>query len=276
VKHPVLLIAQQEFVINRRNKWITSFAILFAILTFLISYFGMATSGYAGFQDFARTSTSLIQLSGFLIPLFALLLGVFSFISYKEYLEILVCQPVSRFQVILGKYIGLIFTLIGASVLGYTIPGVVIALVIGTAGAVGYILTVIFSIVLGVIFLGFAVLISLLANRQQIALGISIGVWIFFEVIYGLLVFGTTIYFKPLILKFVLIFALFGNPVDIIRVVSLISVGGLEFFGPGGATLYKLAGSEIFAMIYGITGICVWLFLPLLMALKKFSKQDIY
>ena len=84
MKHPVLLIAQQEFVINRRNKWIASFAILFAILTFLISYFGMATSGYAGFQDFARTSTSLIQLSGFLIPLFALLLGVFSFISYKE------------------------------------------------------------------------------------------------------------------------------------------------------------------------------------------------
>ena len=61
------------------------------------------TSGYAGFQDFTRTSASLVNAGGFLIPLFALILGVFSFVTHPEYLELLVTQPVPRFRVLLGQ-----------------------------------------------------------------------------------------------------------------------------------------------------------------------------
>jgi Cu-processing system permease protein len=235
----------------------------------------MVTSAYSGFQDFARTSTSLIKLSGFLIPLFSLLLGVFSFISNREYLELLVAQPVTRFQVILGKYLGLILTLIGATVIGYTIPGIIISLVIGTEGALGYTLTVIYTILLGMIFLGCAILISQISRRQQIALGFSVGIWIFFEVIYGLLILGTTLYFTPKILKYILLFALSGNPIDLTRVLSLIAVGGLEFFGPAGATLYRLAGTEWLAIIYGLIGLILWMIIPLFISVRIFSKQDL-
>jgi Cu-processing system permease protein len=275
VKNPALLIARQEFVLNRRNKWVASFAILFAFLTFVISYFGMVTSGYSGFQDFARTSTSLIKLSGFLIPLFSLLLGVFSFISHREYLELMISQPVSRREVILGKYLGLTLTLVGATVIGFTVPGVLISLAIGTQGALGYAVIVLFSILLGVVFIGCSILISQISNRQQIAVGIAVGVWIFFEVIYGLLVLGTTIYLSSDALRFVLLFGLVGNPIDIVRVVSLIAVGGLEFFGPAGATLFKLAGSEWSALVYGVAGLILWIALPLLIALRRFSKQNL-
>ena len=96
MKSAVLMICWQEFTLNRRNRWVVSFALLFAILTLLIAFFGMVTSGYAGFQDFTRTSASIINLGGFLIPLFALLLGVFSFITNQGYFEILVTQPISR------------------------------------------------------------------------------------------------------------------------------------------------------------------------------------
>ena len=275
MNNPVLLIAHQEFILNRRNKWVASFAVLFAILTLAISYFGMVTSGYSGFQDFARTSTSLVKLSGFLIPLFALLLGVFSFISHREYLELMITQPLTRRQVILGKYLGLVFTLVGATVIGFTIPGILISLVIGIDGALGYALTVLFSMLLGLVFLGCAILISQISNRQQIAVGISIGVWIFFEVLYGLLIIGTTIYFSADLLQYVLLFALGGNPIDIVRVLSLIAVSGLEFFGPAGATLFKLAGSELTAMGYGIAGLTLWIIVPLMIALKRFSRQNL-
>ncbi|MCK5574061.1 MAG: ABC transporter permease [Bacteroidetes bacterium] len=275
MNNPVLLIAHQEFILNRRNKCVASFAVLFAILTLAISYFGMVTSGYSGFQDFARTSTSLVKLSGFLIPLFALLLGVFSFISHREYLELMITQPLTRRQVILGKYLGLVFTLVGATVIGFTIPGILISLVIGIDGALGYALTVLFSMLLGLVFLGCAILISQISNRQQIAVGISIGVWIFFEVLYGLLIIGTTIYFSADLLQYVLLFALGGNPIDIVRVLSLIAVSGLEFFGPAGATLFKLAGSELTAMGYGIAGLTLWIIVPLMIALKRFSRQNV-
>ena len=101
------MIARQEFILNKRNRWVHSFVGLFVLLTLIISYFGMVTSGYSGFQDFTRMAASIISLGCFVIPLFALVLGIFSFLSNREYIELLLAQPVSRYQVLLGKYIGL-------------------------------------------------------------------------------------------------------------------------------------------------------------------------
>jgi len=275
VNHPITLIAFQEFTLNRRNRWVTSFAAIFLLMTFFISYFGMVTSGYSGFQDFARTSTSLINLTGFLIPLFALILGVFSFMSNREYLEMLVTQPIPRYQVIAGKFLGLLLTLLVATVIGFSVPGILISLTTGTEGASSYAMVILYSMLLGVVFTGCAILISQIANRRQITFGIAIGVWIFFEIVYGLIMLGATLYFSPAILKFVLIIGLIGNRIDIFRVLSLIAVGGAEFFGPAGATLVKLVGSQWLAVSYGFSALLLWVILPLFLSLKIFSRQNL-
>jgi len=268
-------IAWQEFVLNRRNRWVVFFAGLFAVTTTVISYFGMVTSGYAGFQDFIRTAASLANLGGFLIPLFALLLGVFSFLSEREYLEILATQPIPRSRVLLGKICGLCLTVIAASALGFGIPGAIIAMAIGTEGALGYLMVVIYNTLLAVIFVGLSVLIALVAGRRQIALGIAIGVWIFYELVYGMLMLGTTLYLPAKILKTSLLIGLFGNPVDIARVLSLLHVGGPHLFGPAGATLVKLAGSTVMATVVGIVGLIAWMVIPVLLAIWVFNRQDL-
>ena len=151
---PVIQIARQEFIINRRNRWVVLFAVLFALLSLALAYFGMITSGYSGFQDFVRTSASLINLGGFLLPLFALLLGVFSFLTNREYLEILATQPVSRSGVLLGKYFGLLLSVLAAATLGFGLPGIVISTAIGLEGATTYLVVVAFSCILAAIFTG--------------------------------------------------------------------------------------------------------------------------
>ena len=275
MNHPVVLIALQEFTLNRRNRWVSSFAVLFALLTFFIAYFGMVTAGYSGFQDFARTSTSLISLTGFLVPLFALMLTVFSFISNPEYLEMMVAQPVSRRQVIAGKYLGLVLTLLAATLLGFSVPGILISLVVGLEGALGYALVVLFSEVLGIVFTGCAVLLVQLARRRQIALGLAMALWLFFEVIYGLLVLGTTLYLPNAVLQSGLIVALAGNPIDIFRVLSLLVVGGAEFFGPAGAALLKLVGSQGVAVLIGSSLLLLWGAWPLFLSFRIFSRQNL-
>ena len=202
-------------------------------------------------------------------------MGVFSFISNKEYLELIVTQPISRYTVILGKYLGLILTLLGATLTGFCLPGILISLTIGLEGALSYVLVLFFSLLLGVIFTGGAILIAQISKRQQIALGIAIGVWIFFEIIFGLIILGSTLYFSPSLLKSTLLFSLFANPIDLVRVLSLLSVGGAEFFGPAGATLIKLVGSEIWAMLFGLIGIMLWVFAPVFVSLKIFSRQNL-
>jgi Cu-processing system permease protein len=271
----LLAIGWQEFTLHRRNRWVASFTLLFGALTLLIAYFGMVTSGYAGFQDFIRTAASIVNLSGFLIPLFALLLGVFSFLSNREYLELLATQPVSRTSVLLGKYLGLVLTVLGSSMLGFGLPGVVIALVIGVEGALSYLLVVVYSSLLAVVFTGLAVLISILTRRRQIALGLALGLWVFYELLYGVLMLGTTLYLPSGVLKTVLLAGLLGNPVDTARVLSLLQVGGPHLFGPAGATLVKLAGSSLAATLTGLTGLALWLLVPVAASVRVFRRQSL-
>lgn len=275
MKHPVWWIAWQEFTLNRRNRWVVSFAALYALLTIAVSIFGMVTSGYAGFQDFVRTAVSVVNLTGFVVPLFALLLGVFSFLAQREHLELLVTQPVSRGQVILGKYLGLLLTVLGATLLGLGIPGVVISLSVGVEGALGYGVVSLLALLLAVVFTGLAVLIAISCHRQQIAMGVSVGVWIFFEVIYGLIMLGTTLYFSRATLKVLLIAGLLGNPIDLTRVLSLLAVGGPEFFGPAGVTLIKLTGSGTTAGLVGLAALLIWVVVPVLVAMRVFSRQSL-
>jgi Cu-processing system permease protein len=275
MKHPVWWIAWQEFTLNRRNRWVVSFAALYALLTIMVSIFGMVTSGYAGFQDFVRTAVSVVNLSGFVVPLFALMLGVFSFLAQREHLELLVTQPVTRGQVVLGKYLGLLLTVLGATVLGLGVPGIVISLSVGMQGALEYALVSLLALGLSVIFTGLAVLIAILCDRQQVAMGVSVGVWIFFEVIYGLIMLGTTLYFSRATLKVLLIAGLVGNPIDLTRVLSLLAVGGPEFFGPAGVTLVKLTGSPTLAGLFGVAALLVWVVVPVLVAMRIFSRQSL-
>ena len=271
----IWMICRQEFTLNRRNRWVVSFAVLFTVLTLLIAWFGMITSGYAGFQDFIRTSASIINLGGFLIPLFALLLGVFSFLTNAEYLDMLITQPVPRSQVLLGRYLGLVITVLGASVLGFGLPGIIIALVIGVEGALSYLLVICYSILLAIAFTGISVLITLLSGRRQIALGIALAIWIFYELLYGVLMLGTTLYLSPAVLKVVLSIGLLGNPIDIARVLSLLQVGGPHLFGPAGATLIKMTGSSFLASMVGLAGLLIWVVVPVLISIRIFKKQDL-
>jgi Cu-processing system permease protein len=275
VSSAVLAIGWHEFLINRRNRWVVSFAVLFAGLTLAIAYFGMVTSGYAGFQDFTRTAASLANAGGFLIPLFALILGVFSFIAHPEYLELLVTQPVSRSRVLLGRYLGLSLTVLGAAALGFGLPGVMIAVAAGTEGALRYLAVIAYLSLLAVAFTGIALLVTLLARRRQIALGAALGVWIFFELAYGVLMLGSTLYLPAKVLKTTLLVGLLGNPVDLARVLSLLQVGGPHLFGPAGATLVKLTGSAGVATAVGLTGLVLWILVPLFVAVQIFKRQDL-
>jgi Cu-processing system permease protein len=275
VSSAVFELARQEFALHRRNRWVVSFAVLFTALSLAIAYFGMITSGYTGFQDFVRTSASLINLGGFLLPLFALLLGVFSFLTNREYLEILATQPVSRREILLGKYLGLLLSVLAAATLGFGLPGAIIAASIGFEGAGTYLLVVLFSCLLAAVFIGLSVLIALLTGRRPVALGIAIAVWIFYELVYGLLMLATTLYLPAATVKTVLLIGLAGNPIDIVRVLSLLQVGGPALYGPAGATLIKLTGSATMATAIGFAVIAAWIVVPLALAVQVFKRQDL-
>jgi len=74
--HRVGVVAREEFRQALESRWLFGFTALLAALVLGLSFFGMAQSREVGFQGFARTTLSLMNLVLLVVPLCALLLGV--------------------------------------------------------------------------------------------------------------------------------------------------------------------------------------------------------
>lgn len=235
----------------------------------------MLTAGYSGMQDFRRTSASMVNLVAYLVPLFALLMGVFSLISNREYLELMVTQPVSRARILLGKFLGLLAAILAATVAGFGIPGMISSATVGSSGAAKYLAVVGYSFLLAASFVSIAILIAVILRRRLAALGTALGIWFFFVMFYDLIIMAMTLYLNDSTLQNVLVFGLLGNPVDMMRVMSLVTVGGNSMFGPAGATLVTTIGNTNTLVMLFLGVLILWIIIPLAISIYLFKRQNL-
>ncbi|MGZ5435937.1 MAG: ABC transporter permease [Pyrinomonadaceae bacterium] len=268
-------IARQELLINIRNRWTLVFAGVFGVLVLSISYFGLVTNGALGFQGFARTSASLLNIILYVVPLVALVMGTLSFTSEKSAGELLFSQPVTRGEILLGKFLGLFASIFTATVIGFGLAGVIIAANAGTEGSLRYPALVGFSLLLALIFLSMSALISAICRRKTTAFGVALFAWFFFVLFYDLLVIGGTFLFTERTANSVIFGSLFGNPVDMVRVASLMTLNGRDIFGAGGAALLRFLGGEQLSIVFLLGALALWVVTPLFMAQRLLKRQDI-
>jgi Cu-processing system permease protein len=271
----ITTIARQELVINIRNRWTLVFAGVFGILVLAISYFGLVTAGTVGFQGFARTSASLLNMVLYIIPLVALTMGTLSFTSEKSASELLFSQPVTRGEILVGKFLGLFASIFTAMLIGFGLAGVIIAAKAGNEGALRYPALIGFSLLLALIFLSLSAFISAICRRKSKAFGVALFVWFFFVLFYDLVVIGATFLFKERTANAFLFGSLFGNPVDMVRVASLMTLNGKDIFGVGGAALLRFLGGEGPGVVLLLVALAVWVVAPLYLAQRLLRRQDI-
>ena len=273
--HSITTIARQELTVNIRNRWTIIFAGVFSVLVLAISYFGLVTAGAIGFQGFARTSASLLNLVLFVIPLVALTMGTLSFTTDASATELLYSQPVSRSEVMLGKLAGLFASIVTATFIGFGAAGVIIGFKAGTQGASRYPILVGFSLLLALIFLSLSALVAATCKRKTKAFGVSVFVWFFFVLFYDLLVIGSTFLFKERTANTLIFGSLFGNPVDVVRVSCLMLLDGQNIFGAAGAALLKFTGGEGLGLALLAVTVAVWIIAPAGLAHTFMRRQDI-
>lgn len=273
--HSIITIARQELVINIRNRWTLTFAAVFGVLALGISYFGLATAGAIGFQGFARTSASLLNLVLYLVPLMALTMGALSFTSEKSAGQLLFSQPITRTEVLLGKLVGLFASIFTSTVIGFGLAGLIIAMRAGTAGAMRYPIFVGFALLLALVFLSLAAMISSLCQRKSKAFGVVLFLWFFFVLFYDLLVIGGAFWLKERAANRFIFLSLFGNPVDMARVGSLLALDGKEIFGAAGAALVRFLGGETLGMFLLLIVLLAWIVVPIFFSQRALKRQDI-
>jgi Cu-processing system permease protein len=271
----IVVIAEQEFRITLRSKWIQIFAVVFASLTVAISYFGMVTSIVVDFEGFTRTTASLLNLVLYLVPMLALAAAVSSFGAGEGSAQLLFSQPVSRSDVLFGKLLGLFASLAVAVLFGFGVSGFIIAARSGTDGIMRYLGFITLTLLLLLTFLCLGAFASVISNGRARALGVALGIWFFFVLFYDLLAMGVASLVRPQTANAVILCSLFANPIDLVRVSGLLILGGPTIFGAAGALLVRTFGSTAAPVFFLSLATLVWSALVLVVTGRTLSRQEI-
>ena len=271
----ILEIARQEFTINVRNKWTVLFAVVFGLLVVSISYFGIAAEGYSGLQSFTRTSASILNLVLYIVPLVSLTMGTLSFTGDKGSTELLYSQPVSRGEVLFGKLLGIFWSIAVSTLSGFVVAGSIILFNTGLDGLARYASFVALSLGLALVFLSVSVAVSIACKRKSKAFGLSLFIWFFFVLFYDLLAIGGAVLLSWSSANLFLFLSLFGNPVDMVRVASLIILDDVTIFGAAGAALLRFLGGPVLSLSFLVGGLGLWIAVPLLASHRMLRRQDL-
>ncbi len=273
----VLLVARQELLLAARSRWTQIFAAVFAVLALGVSASGYILSGGHGFQDFARTSASLVQLVALVVPLASLLMGVMALAPERGAAELLFSQPIARRQILVGKLLGLLAALAAAEAVGFGLAGLVVFQNTGEDGAAGYALLVLGSFLLTAVFLALAALIAAgaVGRKRARALAVALVVWFVAVLLVDLVALGVASLLPSTAASRLLILSVLLNPASAMRTGALLAIEGTAAFGSGSLALLRFTHGTAGAAVLVTLSLVAWTVLPTLAAIRRLSRADL-
>jgi Cu-processing system permease protein len=176
---------------------------------------------------------------------------------------------------VLGKLLGLLASMVLSTVIGFVLAGGVIIAGSGAEGLWRYLLFVLLSLALSLVFLALALAAATFSNRKIRAFGLALFLWFFFVLFYDLLALGITLLLSGTSATTFLFVSLFGNPVDMVRVATLIVLDNTAIFGAAGAALLRFLGGPTASVLLLGGALLIWVAGPLLLTRRLLSMQDI-
>ena len=271
----VLTIAHLELVAAARLKWIRLLTIAFALLASAAAYSAGAASELSGADGFARTTMALVPVVLILVPLAALILGVSGQAAEPGSEPFLFGQPVARASVLIGRWLGESAALGGALIVGLGVGGSVVVSGSGAAGLPRFGLFVVASAALAIIFLSIAAAIAAATDKRVVALGVATFAWCFFVLLYDGVALSVAGWLTGSLGGRVLFGSVFGNPADLIRVVTLSVAGTPNVLGAAGDAWIRFLGGTTAAAVAAVVALAVWMVTPLAVGVRLMNGRDL-
>jgi Cu-processing system permease protein len=266
-------IAARELRESLSSRWFLLYTIAFAVLGLGVSYVSATSLGGAGLAGFGRTSAGLVNLVLLVVPLMSLTAGAGTIASDRErgMLAYLLAQPVSRLEVLLGKYLGAAVTLSASILLGFGACALVLAWKGAATKPASLALLVGLTLLLSLAMLSVGVLISVLARKTSVAVGTAVFLWLVFVFVSDLGLMAAAMTFK---LEVEGLFALaMCNPLQVFKMWALTTVdASLDVLGPAGLYAQETFRSSLAWMFAG--SLVAWIILPLIAASMIFKKRS--
>ena len=269
----IFTVASKEFHDGLRNRWLVSITLIFALLSVGLTYFGAAASGAVGTASLSTTIASLASLAVFLIPLIALLLSYDSFVGEQESgtLLLLLTYPLSKTQLLLGKFLGQGSIIALATLLGFGASAVILYFQQGNVEIISsFALFIVSAILLGLSFTAISYLISLSVSEKSKAAGFALITWFLFALAFDLALLALLVGVEDGISQSGLTQLMMLNPADVFRLVNL---SGLDSSDVNGALAVAINASLSQAQLLSM--LVAWVVMPLTLAIFIFKKKTL-
>ncbi|MBL9120622.1 MAG: ABC transporter permease [Phycisphaerae bacterium] len=269
----VLTVAHRELRDAIRSRWFWLYTLSFAILGLAVSFVSAAGTGGTGLSGFGRTTAGLINLVLLVVPLMALTSGAASIASDRErgMLAYVLAQPVSRLEVVLGKYLGLAGALLACLSLGLGTCALILAWKGLRTSPASILWLTGLSLLLALAMLSLGMLISVLARRASVAVGTAIFVWLALVFLTDLALMAGALALR---LRIETLFGLsLVNPLQVFKMWSLHAVDAtLDVLGPAGLYAMDTFGDRV-AILFA-AALVAWIILPLGAAMALFARRS--
>lgn len=256
----LLKILKYQILDVLRSKWVIAYTLFFALATEGLLRFG---------GDSAKAIVSLLNIVLILIPLASIIFGTLYIYNAREFVEMILAQPIQRRVLFLGMFGGLVLPFAGAFIVGAGIP-----FIIHHQEYSATLLTLfICGIVLTVVFIAIACWIATTFDDKASGIGVAFGVWLFFSVVYDGLVLLIITTFSDYPLETPTIALSVLNPIDLARIIVMLKFDIAALLGYTGAVFEKFFGTINGILISGCA-LLLWIVLPLTAGIRTFTRKN--
>jgi len=256
-------VARYEIRDVIRSRWLIGYTLFFLLITDALFRFGGGGE---------KALLSLVNVVLFLIPLVSIVFSTVYLYAAREFIELLLAQPIKRRHVFGGLYIGLALPLALGFVAAVSIP-FILHRGVASAQPGTFAALLLAGVALTLIFTALALLIVACTEDKIKGLGLAVAVWLFLAVLYDGLVLLVISIMADHAIERPLIALMLANPMDLARVALLMQFDVAALLGYTGAIMQKFFGRAIGVTVTSLA-LAVWILAPLFAGMRAFQKKD--
>ena len=259
----MLKILKYSFFDLMRSRWTIIYAAFYMLFT--VSLLWLST-------DLSKVIISLMNVILILVPLIATMFSVMYYYNSREFVELLLAQPIKRSNIFLGQYFGIASSLSLSLLIGVGIPFLFYG-IFQSAEIFNFFTLLVVGVFLSFIFSAIAFYIALKNENRIKGFGLAILVWLFFAIIYDGIFLLLLVYFNDYPLENFAIGTSMFNPIDLSRILILLKLDISALMGYTGAVFQKFLGSGS-GIIVSVGVLLLWVGVPTFWIKRTAGKKD--
>ena len=244
-----------------RNKWVFGYLIFFLLLTELL---------YSFSPDSTKVFISLMNVMLIAIPLVGIIYGTQYIYNSREFIQMLLSQPVDRKRIFFSSYIASLIAISGSFVLGTGIPLIIheynhellYSFYLISSGAL-----------LSSVFLSLAFLIAYKFDDKAKGLIVALIFWFVLSILYDGILLTVLYTFRDFPLEYPALLMSIINPNDLARMLLVLNLDISALMGYTGAIYRDFFGTGT-GIIISFIVLLFWIAVPLYLSLRTFLKKD--